>query len=122
MPACHCLRQDCGECARRSDDERRREVLSETRFKLLDTWRSALDLRLFEVDQQLPQPLLFGRRRWRRIRDGARHLLDKEYAVGWVALLNARTLDEMYAELEIRAQGPDEAARVAIDCARSTLA
>lgn len=117
--ACYCLRLDCEVCARRTSAETRREVVSAHRQELLKAWNLALEVRLDLVDERLPEPLLFGRRRWRRIRDEARRILREEHHVGWAAILTATTVQEMFDAVKVR--GPEVAANAAIAAARSAV-
>ena len=82
---------------------------------LLSALATAHELRYGYVDELLPpEPLLFGRRRWRSRRRVALAILEREYGAQWLAIVSATSPDEMYARLGV-SDGPRNAARRAVE-------
>ena len=90
------------------------ERFSATKRELLKTLETAQEMRLCAVDDLLPEPILFGRRRWRERRRAAVATLRHEHARLWAAIVSAHDVDELDALLG-DVQGPTEAARRAIE-------
>jgi hypothetical protein len=94
--------------------------LADDKRALLNARASAHELRRGYVDELLPEPLLFGRGRWRSRRRAALAILQREYSAQWFAIILANTHDAMHESLGVP-DGPREAARRAVEeASRST--
>lgn len=95
-------------------------TLATERMLTLQVLESALSAQLWWVDQLLPAPMVFGRKRWRAKREAARSRLQVEHFQVWVTVNHANTIEEIREAVESAGAmllGPKEAARLALSVA-----